>query len=316
MTNFNQNPGLEQNQSNIDYLELDDLISPHRRASSDRSLLGIPAEGDHYQFRPPAQGVRYDRPTSVSQSSSWETLSATSHTPSFSMIDACHNENTIIGTQNPYDSPVYPYASLGEAPVGSAGNSTSLFGPWNQDHTIKGPDSSFIPSEPPQSDCQIPVSLAAGISNCDVYPSTSRLMIDTSLHEQWQIGESYNNCNQFPEFDNTKSFVDYMIPNSIDHPSDGLNDLDTSDDVEPTSASDAIESPPENGPFSLESSPRDQQSGTHLGIPTASRKRKRQRTKSTSPSTRPDLPKINGVRRKGACYPCRALNEAVCFALE
>ena len=303
MPSSNQDSAAEQTQSAVDSVELQNFVSGYRRTSIDRSRPGIPADNYHDQYLQldPSIGI-----ASTSSGSPWEKVSATSHSSCFSLVEAPVNDNIPAPNQNQYESPMSPYTSTDAWPQETTSNNVAPLSPWDESVYARSSEAAFSSPQLPQPGFSDTIGPTAGTLAPSVYSSFPNALFDARAQGCPTFGQSFDGYNLYGGLDGPSVHQSSGFFNTIEEPSGSLNIpefLDTTGSASPSEVGSTASRPPTSEP-NLPS----RECSQHLDVPP---NRKRKRRDSGSPPKRINLKSINIVRKVGACFACKTLNEKV-----
>lgn len=309
METFSINDPADRERCGVDSLDLNSFVTERRRTGTDRSRPGIPA--DDYT---PGAFFQADSSTglpSTSQGSTWETVSGTSHSQDFSLVDGVQDESIPAESQSLHGRALPPDITFTEPPLQSAHDAGSRFDQWNRPQ-MGGDQAQIFPHLQPASTGSLDFGPGTPIS--DISRSVSSLMVDTIFQQPPPNVQAYFTPDMFmfPAFDLLSGFQTSGRSSSIGCLPDDSGQLGFSDTGESTSASDSVSPSSANRRYESYAGPVHRHDDSHLTITTPSHTLKRKRSSPSSPPTRTNLDKINGVRERHACIRCRFLHEEVC----
>ncbi len=282
-------------QYGIDPSELHNTVIDSRRRDSEKSLLGIPAESDEYPTT---------TPTSTSQGS-WETISKTSHSPSYSVVDVPQNDDGPAGSQSLHGVALPPHVRFDGPPEPPTQRSSASYTQWIEQQPYMEQQSSFPFSQPIQSRPSVPFVVAPDPSIPD------RPFINTSLQGMVTDEQAYSTLGQISMFTPSPYLENLGFLSPTECPPGDIGYSEFSDTGESTSASEFVDPSILSRELASDANlvPRD--NNIQLSVRPTARVHKR---KHSSPSSqRSNLDEINQVRKRGACVRCRTLHESVSY---
>ena len=286
--------------SGSDYQDVDTLVAERRRTESHRSRPGIPAANEIYCDLAFA---------SSSQESSWETMSETSHSQSYSFVGSDANssvEDHLLAT-TVLQAPM----NCGIAQPPSFQNTNIPPGRWSgaQPNERIQSSSSLQPIQTRFSDHAGQSPDALSPPNVD-YAHPGRVM-SGGLHPPVAYGSTCEIMHFFSDSDLSPVSPGISGSSPGPFPPGSISPSHISDAAEPTSTPDIINPSFIVDRYSSGVSPAGQEIDVEWVTPPSSHSQKRKREDSTPSKQRPNLSEINDVREIGACIPCKLLHEKV-----
>ena len=304
-------PGHEGSNQQLELYRLDspglhELLIERRHSDSGRLPLGIPPQNDAYQNLSLQSNQATELPAD-SQGSSWDRLSRTSHSPSYSFPDANQTESNLSFAESPTTGIINPQIMLPVSEAQATQEPRFSYNPGLQCLKNDKHHSDYTSSQPGSSH-------GIGHTSSIVIPSVELSQYgprDDWISDHLSYSASTREILSSPTpMDPTLDFRELGTTDGPEYPSAVLRLSEDSELGSYLSASNSNIASPESGlqpPDTILSSGRSKQP---LEPPSASGVHKRKRTLS-SPSGRRGLLKINDVRDKGACLLCQFLHEEV-----
>ena len=297
-----------RDRATFDAQEVQSLIAERRRGNIDRSCLGIPAEevqpstNAHFQM-PPA--FCFSQPSQLS--SSWDRVSATSYTQSYSNLDSQEDEHVSYGSEGQFSNPSATQLTLNIPPVH---NHEEAYRAVKLDPSFEILSPSFQAWQPAQS--RSPDSLGLSPDTLPARPSSAGHALDGGLAGLGLANyvQGYVGPRPYASFNISRDCQGLGAPSQVGY-SSGKTGSSTLADLEiPHPLSPSIELSPMDPMerFSMDAS-------SHLcQVPVevvAGALRRRGKTSTSPRSPRKNLEEINRLRSTGACIKCKLMREQV-----
>ena len=304
----------EGNQYGEEYSDINEFVSDQLHTDLGRSQLGIPAAVDDYR-RLCSQSVPNTRHTATSQCSSWDTISGTSNTESYSLIGDLHLENSPVEHDVTDQSAAPPQITVSELHGGYSLDAGIFHPPWNgqQAYGALG----FAPqSLPPlQTDLLPRFDYTPDPSPSSHSRSSSGSFANQSPREGFTSEPSCDATSSFSYLDLSPRGWAAGDLSAYDYHIETVRHSANQNTEEISSASGSVISPSISTIRALaatsgyEYAQKDSNQDSNAVPVLHGQKRKRQSPKLSS--KRKDLPKINKVREKHACIRCKFMREPV-----
>ena len=286
------------------------MVSERRRTDSDRSRLGIPAENDIFHQARLPQSDPSNAIVSTSQGSSWENLSSTSYSQSYSFVNTTQVEGVQERDQSLQPQALLPPIMYSQAQALSDLNVGCHYTQWSPEHSVTD-DPTMLRSSPViLSDSPGPNVFTPNSSNTsDGYPG-SDYRDHMSPQEPISPVPMFDATLIDPEFDSFQRPMTAEFLEVLPGDTETRTYLDPATFIPGPQPFDASVMGNMHSSQMSMASPSNRQDSIHVSIEEPSRGTKRKRIDPPNPP-RKDIDKINKVREEHACILCRKLHENV-----
>ena len=309
MANAGREMSFEENQYGGEYAQIDNLVFGQLGTDLDRSQLGIPAAVDDFP-RLCSQSVPNTRHTATSQSSSWDTISGTSNTESYSFLSDVPFESVPVQYSATNERTVAPQITLSGPQVQPVQHGNVLNAHRSGQHSYGGHRSTFQALQRVQTDFDTAFDIRPSASPSNHSHSSSGSFANQSPQGDLFNDQAYDPISPFSDLALSPGLAGF---NSFEYRPRDTGNLEVQNTEEPIPQQDFID----NQSISTIRAPSESQAYPQADVDSSiapiSRGRKRKGLHSSSSPKRQNLNKINVIRGIGACIMCRFMHEPVGF---